>query len=214
MSYILDALKKSEKERNGKERGGVPIATDNIGDDYDPKAGVDRRLMILIVVLLTFALLASYSLWSIKGKVLIDQSPTPVATADKPESGNVVEYRNKPDPAPLANTPVGQDRRGSKAKVVSEPVVEATATDKGQALNYAALPFLWEVPEALRKEISHLVVTIHVYSPRSARRMLFINDREYRAGDVTREGVRVERVVPEGVILSFRDLYFKLPRPR
>jgi len=79
---------------------------------------------------------------------------------------------------------------------------------------YQEIPFFWELPTSYRKGISTLAVTIHVYSSDPTQRILFINNHEYKSGDRTREGAKIQEIVPQGVVLSINGKRFKLPRPR
>jgi len=56
-------------------------------------------------------------------------------------------------------------------------------------------------------------VTIHIYAPNPADRILYINNRPYRPGERVAEGVVVEEIVQDGAVLSYRGRRFKLPRP-
>mgnify|MGYP001605582036 FL=1 len=75
-------------------------------------------------------------------------------------------------------------------------------------------PLLQQMPPEMQRAIPPMAVTIHVYSPQESQRILFINNREYHKGSLTEGGARVEEIVPDGVVLSYREERFKLPRPR
>lgn len=46
-------------------------------------------------------------------------------------------------------------------------------------------------------------MTVHVYDEDSAKRFVLINALRYGEGEETREGLRVERIIPEGAVLSY-----------
>ncbi|OGI43197.1 MAG: hypothetical protein A2150_05710, partial [Candidatus Muproteobacteria bacterium RBG_16_64_11] len=98
---------------------------------------------------------------------------------------------------------------------VPPPPIAPPAQARGPATAAAAAeaPFLRQLAPELQRQLPELAVTIHVYSPEESQRILFINNREYRRGDQVQEGLRVEEIVPEGAVLSFRGERFKLRRP-
>ena len=75
-------------------------------------------------------------------------------------------------------------------------------------------PLLQQMPRDFQRSLPSLAVTIHVYSHDESQRILFINNREYRTGSQIEGGIRVEDIVPDGVVLGFRGERFKLSRPR
>ena len=53
---------------------------------------------------------------------------------------------------------------------------------------------------------------IHVYSNTPTERFVFINMRKYAEGQVIAEGATLERVTPDGAVLSYQGTRFLLPR--
>lgn len=56
------------------------------------------------------------------------------------------------------------------------------------------------------------LMTVHVYDPDVAKRFVVINALRYREGEETREGLRVERILQEGAVLSYLGNPFYVPR--
>jgi len=192
MSYILDALKKSEGERQRR------VEQDNTIDGIRPprpaKYAVNKRLPVIasIVILLLISIVAV---------VFIDNEKY------KTGSGEILEqaivYKT---PAKIAS---------SNPATVNDNLQEKTSGQTSEELKtFKTLPFFWEKPAAYRQGIDPFSVSIHVYASNPSQRILFINNREYRAGEQTQQGPKVESIEPQGVILSYRGEYFKLPRPR
>ncbi len=59
--------------------------------------------------------------------------------------------------------------------------------------------------------IPPLRLDLHVYAGRPEERFVMINMKKLREGDTLPEGVRVESIIPEGVILSYSGSRFLLP---
>lgn len=67
-----------------------------------------------------------------------------------------------------------------------------------------------ELPPTLRERFATLNLDLHVYGDRPEQRFVLINSQRYRTGDWLTEGPLLEAIVPEGVILSYRDARFRL----
>lgn len=61
-------------------------------------------------------------------------------------------------------------------------------------------------------EIPAFLMTVHVYDPDPAQRFVIINALRYREGDETREGLKVEKILKEGAVLSYRGTPFYVAR--
>jgi general secretion pathway protein B len=46
-------------------------------------------------------------------------------------------------------------------------------------------------------------MTVHVYDEDAAKRFILINALRYVEGEETRDGIRIERIIPEGAVLSY-----------
>jgi hypothetical protein len=65
-----------------------------------------------------------------------------------------------------------------------------------------SIPVFAEASAALRARYPLLTLDVHVFSPEPHERFVFINMAKYHEGDVTKDGLRVERIVADGVVLS------------
>jgi general secretion pathway protein B len=55
-------------------------------------------------------------------------------------------------------------------------------------------------------------MTVHVYDRDRSRRFVLISGRKYREGDKTRQGMKVERILAEGAVLSYEGNPFFVHR--
>lgn len=221
MSYILDALKKSEQERGV---GAMLTPTNNSGTLAAP---LRRRLWPLAVglALALIILLVLVRFWSHP-----DAPATPTGievSASVVKAAPVVSKKsNVPVQTLAARSSVRdlaeQTRLGSsKRKPIqtqAEPVPIATAaptiTDTvDEYVDPDDIPFLRQMPDAFRKGIPDMVVNVHLYSTNEAENVVYIDDRQYRRGERIKGGIRLEAIVHDGVVLSHGATQFKLPRP-
>ena len=191
MSYIFDALKKSERERNQQEivTGGNNSHAENVPDRSD--TGKFNYLVVLMMIALV---VVAFVLWQ--------------GQASKTE----IVVKVKPEAKPVESTRI--DKPVIDLDVNREKEKTAQTETRIKPRGYQELPFFWEMPALAQQGPGKLEVTIHVYSPSPSQRILFINNHEYKAGEKTREGVRVEEITSQGVVLSVNGKRFKLPRPR
>ncbi|MBK5966893.1 hypothetical protein CCR95_23190 [Thiocystis minor] len=61
-------------------------------------------------------------------------------------------------------------------------------------------------------QVPGYLMTVHVYDPDAAKRFVLINALKYREGEETREGLRVERILADGAVLSYLGHPFYVAR--
>lgn len=201
MSYILDALNKSHRQRQGQP-GPQPAADDAI-------LRVARRHSLwplFAAMFFVFALAATllFALWQATAVV----PPAPPVVPVPAHDGKAVPA------APLADV-AGRPRSAPGDTVAAPPAPVATIanTTTGPVMEPAEAPLLRSLPAEFRRTLPELAVTIHVYAPDEAGRVLYINNRQYRRGEAVAEGLYVEEILPDGALLSYRGQRFRLPRP-
>lgn len=205
MSFILDALKKSETERQQKgsaEFAGVPTSNSR---QTAPRWlwVIGGLLLINLLVLIGLMLRPEPS------------SPVPVEVAvpvaeQKPETGKddfaeqvAVAKQNVPQrEAPGTNT----TETPSRSMPIQSALPIRTPT------NTAALPTIHEVVANGTLMLPDLHVDIHVYSEVPKDRFVFINMNKHNEGSRLAEGPLVEEITPDGVVLKHEGTSFLLPR--
>ncbi|MEW6330326.1 MAG: general secretion pathway protein GspB [Pseudomonadota bacterium] len=230
MSYILDALRKSQQAR---QPGSAPRtgAVHNISLALP----VSGWWLVLGLVLLLGIVAAVLLFWRNTVAHLPDPPPAPVtidpvaaAPASAPPASvpatespasktapvaDLAEQAKLPAPAPSPKK-VTAARTVKKPALTPRPETVKTVSAPAVPLVMDDTPLLQQMPQDFQRALPALAVTIHVYSHDESQRILFINNREYRKGSQIDGGVRVEDIVPDGVVLSFRGERFKLGRPR
>lgn len=235
MSYILDALRKSQQAR---QPGTAPRtgAVHNISLALP----VSGWWLALGIVLLLGMLVAALLFW--RGTVAnLPDPPAASVTGEPvaavPASAPPPAAGEKPVPAPESparkTTPVTDLAEQARLPAATPPPkkIAVTRNEKKPAVNRRPetiknvtapavplvmddTPLLQQMPQDFQRALPALAVTIHVYSHDQSQRILFINNREYRKGSQIDGGIRVEDIVPDGAVLSFRGERFKLSRPR
>ena len=208
MSFILDALKKSETERQRQNAPGftdVPDATDS------PRA--PRWLWVLGGLLaINLIVLLGVMLRPEMQPTTDTQAPgdTPAAVETAPERATtfseMVDEAKKKQPRASADV-LKEQPPSDEPPDEARPVVAAPAPAK--SASYATFNELRANGTILLPDL-HL--DIHVYSDQPAERFVFVNMDKYREHARLTEGPLVREITPEGVILEHLGNGFLLPR--
>jgi general secretion pathway protein B len=218
MSFILDALRKSEIERqrqNGPTMAEFPVARE------------DRRLPIALVVI-GFLLAVNLAIVLF---FLLRDSEAPAATAAAPATAPAAApaVAQAAQPAPAEPSALESEALSADEYANEPPAVyyELPATQAPGAPDPTLLPRAGAAPGAAPGVIAagedfasaaaatglpELTVDLHIYAADPAQRAVFINGRRYTRGARLAEGPLVEDITPEGALLSYRGRRFLLPR--
>ncbi|MGH7750931.1 MAG: general secretion pathway protein GspB, partial [Candidatus Dormibacteria bacterium] len=118
-----------------------------------------------------------------------------VPAAAAPAAANTAERANPDDYAPAAEPSaaaggLGHVRRGTQSGV---PLYQQAAAAPGN-------------------QLPQLRLDLHAYAEKARDRWVMINMHKLHEGDSLPEGVRVERITPDGAVLSYRGSQFLLSR--
>jgi len=238
MSFILDALRKSEHERQrqtGPALVETPVATPK------PKSNVwaTAAIALLVVNLVAIGLLLLYksrdeptvsTADDTKQPARVDAAPPTVAPA-----AQVAVTQTLPQPVappPVAPPPMLRPAEEALAAPGTRNPLEGEISSGAPSMDYEAAARAAEPPPgppavvptqrtsnlptadefAARAGLPEMRLELHVYSTNPQQRFVFINGRKYQQGDSTQEGATVDEVTPDGVILNARGNRFLLPR--
>jgi general secretion pathway protein B len=232
MSYILDALRKSEQER----QPGTPARPDGPVHDVSlPWRG--GWLLVIGLILLLCLLAVAMVFWRsttshISSESVVDMTSPSVTPTVAPPAAEPVTVIPLPVTAvegkspvrdlaeqtqvsvPVTSKPNPSTAPSRKVATIKQHPPSSQADDPAVLLETDNTPLLQQMSPEIQRAIPPMAVTIHVYSPQESQRILFINNHEYHQGSLVEGGARVEAIVPDGVVLSYQGERFKLPRPR
>ena len=206
MSFILDALRKSETERQQQASAEFATVPASSGG-----SGVPRWLWAL-GLLLAVNLAVLIGLWlrpDVATKVAPTEAPpteTLAAEAAPAEAAPAESFASRVEAA-RQNAPAEEE--AAVDEPVEEPPVARVTIEPSTALT---LPTYQEVQARGLIDTTPLHVDIHVYSEIADDRFVFVNMAKQTEGSRLREGPLVEEIVPEGVILEMNGTRFLLPR--
>ena len=225
MSYILDALKRAESER---ERGVVPGLHSQSVPLRRPAAdarAVAKPLMFAAaaVGLAILAVLAWRSLGPVATGISLPAvgvsppvttqvmaavpavaapastpmaAPAPIATA--------VQSQLPDKPAAQAATPKPQPRQEPK------PTPAPTVVAKAEPASLRIIP-MSELPADVRQTLPKVVISGSTYSDNPAFRMLIINGEVFREGEKPAPDLQLEQIRAKAAVLNFKGLRYSVP---
>lgn len=217
MSYILDALKKSEQER---QRGSVPdLLTVQAEIVQSPRRSFPWAYLIAAAVLLNAGIAVWWLLPAPAGRPEV-----PAAAPVQQQASGLKEERQlkaaeqplpegetkqpKKEAAPhqadrtaLPSNPAPEPTKAERPAVSSEPVSIPPA-DPGRIYN------LKELPAALQKGLPKFGLSAFMYASDPALRMVRINDQMMREGQELSPGLRLQEITAEGVVMTSQGYQF------
>ncbi len=230
MSFILDALKKSESDR--QRQSGPSL--------FEVKVTPPRRTLpiwaVAIAVLLGInAIVVSWMLLR-RGPAAppaaaaapAAAAPTAVPAADKVASTAAtatpgvmaptpVAAQSAPATAAAAPPAAGADESAGQAPAADNPSDYAPAVEPASTQGSGAadgetgdLPLYQQIAASASLPALHL--DLHVFAARPQDRFVMINMEKLGEGASLPNGVRVEAIRPDGVVLSYHGTRFLLPR--
>ena len=215
MSFILDALKKSEAERQqqtGAEFSSVPSSPDD-----SPSLKwlwiLGALLAVNVVVLLGILLRPNgeSAPAADPDSPAVASEPADAAAAGEPSfEEQVAEARERQADRELTDTsaPAAMDSQtqAQPAATIAPPpaTVRTQPARRVMTIDELRISGSMQIPE--------LHLDIHVYSETPEDRFVFINMVKHREQSRLDEGPVVSEITPEGVILDYRGTSFLLPR--
>lgn len=224
MSFILDALKKSEIERQRQSVPGLMDTPPALRRGRLPTWALFLGALLAVnVVVLTVMLMRNGSLTtaSVRPKAAV-----PAATAaDSPAAADshFSPLQATPVYAPEIPVPPAEQAPPAMGATASRPPAQHAAAhvthradpllvDEDPKSDEELLPTINELNLTGAQALPELHLDVHVYATNPADRFVYINMRKYREGNTLQEGPVLEKIRRDGVVLKFQGLRFLLPR--
>lgn len=230
MSYILDALRKSETERR---QGKVPELGQQVQLIHTPKKKRVSATVWIALALLINAVVVAVVFWP---KAAPERAETAPAQAAEPARPVAPEPASRTplaveSPVPAERVDTQSERFGPHSEpALAEPPVPAfapvtaekptiivpspstpSAAAPGQhpADPPGRVPHLVELPVSFQRSIPDLTFNSHIYASDPQARRVMINDHYLRPGDRFGQ-LRVEQITEDGVVLSKHGQHFRV----
>lgn len=197
MSFILEALRRSEQERRHHQDNSTSLL-------LPLESGRRRRGLPWLLAGLIGANLAALA-WLLlrEPSALPQESSTAGAESlllaagqEQAPTASLAELVGRP--VPLAQPPVAADAPPQPAPAAPPPPE-------------AAPPWLFELSESFRQSLPPIEVGMHVYASQPRARFVMLDGRQYREGQELAPGLRLLEITAQGLILSYQGQRFQMP---
>lgn len=207
MSYILEALKKSDKNRKREE---IPdLSSDHSFSSprlEERKIPVWKSIGVLLLVLIVILV----SFWGL----FVNRPQN-----ERAEKMDLV-VKNTPLPGPEKTVAMAPEPKVEISKIVKKAIsrIESQAPPEPeepqkpveQAVLPSVLPLMEDLPPEIKTAIPDLTFAGHVYAAKSEHRMIMINMRIVREGDMISPGLILQEIVENGVVLRYQEVPFRV----
>ena len=221
MSYILEALRKADRERN---LGGVPDLKASHWGVRRP-ARSQRWIWIVGALLVFNGLLVAYVLFdrSARDATTDVAATTSTAPAQRPlvpvprqrvEPPQPARARapvpvRKPLPQPPARAPAPAPSFSPAPKVQTAPSASQPAADPTGEFKLQE----WrDLPLEFRSRFTLPRIDVHVFAEDPGRRFIMADLKKYREGETMDNGAVLERIHPGSIQLNYEGTRFRVER--
>lgn len=202
MSYILEALKKSQAERQLGNAPTIHAPTLQSAPAHTPAA---RNLRNVVTAVAAVALVAA-------GGVAWWRRPAPVTVAAVvPPPAPQLAAVPAPAPVIVAPPPVAAPalRPRPAVKPAPAPVVERVpavpAAPADDDIRYAR-----DLPQALQQQLPQVRFGGYMYSDNAADRLVLVDKTLRHEGEEIAPGLTLEKLLPKGAVLNYRGTRYRV----
>jgi general secretion pathway protein B len=197
MSYLLDALRKSEAERLKNQKRPARAGFTFIRDEAPSRKSKNILGLILTSVMLVIALILGAGWWWSQNDTAVSDVSATAEPTTAPGTDTVKD--NSPPPVPVQKT-----IPRPPSVVAEKPQVEPPARPP------AEIPYLAEMSLDFQQKIPRLQFSGHVYSPEPSLRLIMINDAIIREGGLIEAELMLEEITTDGVVISLSGARFQV----
>jgi general secretion pathway protein B len=256
MSYILDALKRSEKKRM---QGTVPdVLTAQEIVYHGPKARRIWPYIIIAALIINALAVVWFAPWKSKKSgavvesgvvtklaskegdtvpVSVEKMASAGATAPAQSDGDAAKLREETKPVHGADVtrqhpPAVKDEGQKKMSAIHKPETDAKVTHETAPEAPPEIPAttapaepkhpvdvlpvpnkvysLGELPLSVQQKLPSFGISVFLYSDDPSSRMVKINNKMLREGDYLSEGLKLEEINQNSLILSYQSFRFRV----
>ena len=235
MSYILEALKKSDQEHF---LGSVPdLATPHEVKPAQPRSY--RWLWVVVTLLSVNVVLVVMLLKDRDAEVaevpvaaqvqvplepqttlINDQVAQPIQEtsetriSEAPTPGKTSPPRNEPILATggVVVLPEPTYMKNSKPSILPEEELDMQMDGMITAEDNSQLQSWFELPQEFRNKLDLPRLDVHVYTEEPQGRFILVNLKKYREGERLASGLVLEEILPDGMVMSYQGERFRVEK--
>mgnify|MGYP001256960959 FL=1 len=220
MSYILDALNKSDQDRQRERAPNLKTV------HVSSRTGRSRNGWQVVIFLLLMINLLAFGVWlrawmqedsdqqvaeyensvqeAVKAGEPIEKAVR--AKASSQDEERTIDFQSISNDELAAVRPAGQPAMQPVVQPVVPPVVQPAVTPAPPQ----NLPEIHQLPTSTQRQIADLTFASHIYASSPRSRMVSINGRFMREGDRISANLVLRQITEEGVVLQYGDRVFQM----
>jgi len=236
VSYILDALRKSDQQRR---RGAAPTLLVGQAMAVAPKRPAFLSYGMLVAVLIGAGVVIGWLRpWQPEqaapsGAELVAAKPlastprqlasAPSETAPQPKPELQAQKAKPPAQASPVLVPTKPQRPARAKPKTDGAALEADAAMPGKAeapgqpggsaaadaARLQTVNSMTELPLSVQQELPAMTISVHAYSGNPGKRLVGINNRILREGEYVVPGLKLEQITPDGMIFAYKGYSFR-----
>lgn len=237
MSFILDALRKSDQQR---QRSATPTLTSAQAPALEARQPALWWYGLIAAVLVAAGIFIGWmqktpaepsaqAVPPIIGKSVDTKAATSIPSSPsaepvrKPEPGPTSREPLVTTAAPAAPAPSPPQVVQAKPATPAVPAPASTASSPREVITPSkpdnSVPpdspkespvlLFSELPPNVQQEIPRMSILAHSYSSKPKSRFVFINDRMVHEDESPAPGLKLEQITPDGMIFSYRGYRFR-----
>ena len=228
MSYILEALKKSQAERQLGELPSIHAPQVQLHDGA-ASASARRTPVWLALGGVAVTVAAALLLWqpwqadaaapaaaAVVPAVLAQAVPAPLPVAAPPAAVAPAPVAAFVPPAATAAPvhharPVAEPKQETPGQVVSPPVAAPAPAVPPTPAAEESVPGMRDLPEPIQRQIPAIAIGGYIYSKNPADRLLLIDKVLRHEGEELAPGLVLEKLQPKAAIFSFKGYRYRVP---
>jgi len=201
MSYILDALRKSEQERN-------PEKVPDLATHHHHVAGEQKKkfpywiLFIAVLVINGFILLFLMKEEPIKESPTMTASPAASLTSNKlvEDVAEKISVEKEPVPEVIPEQVIEKEAPKVIKETPQQHQVEITY-DRSTMLDIS------ELPAGLQSQLPSMEFSTHIYVEDGGS-FIIMNGKSLNEGMIIQRGLRLLKILSDGIVLEFKGQQF------
>ena len=217
MSYILDALKKSEQERGHGHTPGIQTVHSS-SLNYGREKNTYWPYILISVAILNLIAIVYYMTdknsntdiqttetvnSAINNKVPANNNtitPVPAVTLNKPPAATSISSHTteaeRPMPNPVATATPAKEKSENTLTAYKPADIQRTVID------------YHDLPESTKRELPAIIISAHVYSSNPVQRSIVINNNFMEEGEYFIDGLILDEITTDGAIFSYKNFLF------
>lgn len=221
MSYILDALRRADAERERGEVPGLQSQQQHAALDDEEAAPARSRWMLAAIAALVVALAAAIG-WNFVGgepprsPTVAAVAPTPVTVTPSPAAAVaaappvVVVAPPAPQPPIVANARPAEPRPAVRRVPASSPSPAPLSAKAAPASPETRIYARAELPAEVQRELPQVAIGGASYSNDAASRMVIINGLVFHEGDKIANGLVLEKIKLKAAVLAYKGWRYQV----